>query len=240
MVKLADRRELSPDQIRAIELLKDSTGSWILMGSAADAVSYEANRYAQGLLTYALLEGMQGAALEGDQVEVSKLFGFAQRQVEDLAKGIGGIQRPVLSAPKGQTFPIGLLKEEDRRQIHLATLKPQLLRARAQDRVTFVDSLNLLPALRAGLRAASLPVMRGAQQQEPALVYLDSVVDEIPDALIPQVLYEPGQVSVKFSIRLLRGNTPVVERNVELPTGSAEALGKALVAEIIVASGTAK
>ena len=46
MVKLADRRELSPDQIRAIELLKDSTGSWILMGSAADAVSYEANRYA--------------------------------------------------------------------------------------------------------------------------------------------------------------------------------------------------
>jgi hypothetical protein len=51
-------------------------------------------------------------------------------------------------APKGQTFPIGLLKEEDRRQIHLATLKPQLLRARAQDRMTFVDSMNLLPALR--------------------------------------------------------------------------------------------
>ncbi|MGD0109797.1 MAG: caspase family protein, partial [Rhodopila sp.] len=240
MVKLADRRELSPDQIRAIELLKDSTGSWILMGSAADAVSYEANRYAQGLLTYALLEGMQGAALEEDRVEVSKLFGFAQRQVEDLAKGIGGIQRPVLSAPKGQTFPIGLLNEEDRRQIHLATLKPQLLRARAQDRMTFVDSLNLLPALRAGLRAASLPVMRGAQQQEPALVYLDSVVDEIPDALIPQVLYEPGQGTIKFSIRLLRGNTPVVERNVELPTGSMETLGQALVAEIITASGTAK
>jgi hypothetical protein len=41
-----------------------------------------------------------------------------------------------------------LLKEEDRRQIHLATLKPQLLRARAQDRMTFVDSMNLLPALR--------------------------------------------------------------------------------------------
>ena len=240
MVKLADRRELSPDQIRAIELLKDSTGSWILMGSAADAVSYEANRYAQGLLTYALLEGMQGAALEGDQVEVSKLFGFAQRQVEDLAKGIGGIQRPVLSAPKGQTFPIGLLKEEDRRQIHLATLKPQLLRVRALDRMTFVDSLKLLPALRAGLRAASLPVMRGAQQQEPVVVYLDSVVDEIPDALIPQVLYEPGRGTIKFSIRLLRGNTPVVERNVELPTGSTEMLGQALVAEIITASGTAK
>ena len=49
---------------------------------------------------------MQGAALEEERVEVSKLFGFAQRQVEDLAKGIGVIQRPVMSAPKGQTFPI--------------------------------------------------------------------------------------------------------------------------------------
>ena len=72
------------------------------------------------------------------------------------------------------------------------------------------------------------------------MVYLDSVVDEIPDALIPQVLYEPGQGTIKFSIRLLRGNTPVVERNVELPTGSMETLGQALVAEIITASGTAK
>jgi hypothetical protein len=240
MVKLADRRELSPDQIRAIELLKDSTGSWILMGSAADAVSYEANRYAQGLLTYALLQGMQGAALEEDRVEVSKLFGFAQRQVEDLAKGIGGIQRPVMSAPKGQAFPIGLLKAEDRKQIHVATLKPQLLRAQALDRKSLVDSLKLLPALRTELRAASLPVMRGTQQQEPALVYLDSVVDEVPDALIPQVLYESGQGTIKFSIRLLRDNTPVVERSIELPVGTTETLSKALVAEIVAASGRAQ
>ena len=45
-IQATGRRELSPDQVRAMSLLKDSTGSWILMGSAADAVSYEANRYA--------------------------------------------------------------------------------------------------------------------------------------------------------------------------------------------------
>ena len=240
IVKLAERRELSPDQIRAIELLKDSTGSWILMGSAADAVSYEANRYAQGLLTYALLQGMQGAALDEDRVEVSKLFGFAQRQVGDLAKGIGGVQRPLLSAPKGQTFPIGLLKEEDRKQIHLATLKPQLLRAQALDRRTFVDSFRLLPSLRAELRVASRPVMRGTQQQEPTVVYLDSVVDEVPDALIPQVLYESSGETVKFTIRLLRNNATVAEQSLELPLGSPETLSRALAVELIAASGRIK
>ncbi|MGA3018866.1 MAG: caspase family protein, partial [Bryobacteraceae bacterium] len=236
MVKLADKRDLSTDQIRAIELLKDSTGSWILMGSAADAVSYEANRYAQGLLTYALLQGMQGAALEEDRVEVSRLFGFAQRQVEDLAKGIGGIQRPVMSAPKGQTFPIGLLNEAARKQIHLATLKPQLLRARVLDE-NDLDSLKLEPALRAELRAASLPVTRGVDRQDPQIVYLDSVVDEVPDALIPQLRYTVEGDKVKVRLRLLQNGKPVVERNLELPKGETVQLGRALRAAIVSESG---
>src|SRR5271157_837303 len=239
MVKLAEKRDLSTDQIRAIELLKDSTGSWILMGSAADAVSYEANRYAQGLLTYALLEGMQGAALEEDRVEVSKLLGFAQRQVEDLAKGIGGIQRPVLSAPKGQTFPIGLLREEDRREIHLATLKPQLLRARVFDE-NDLDTLKLEPALRAKLRAASLPVTRGSVRQDSQIVYLDSVVDEVPDALIPQVRYTVEGDKVKVRLRLLQNGKPVVEQNLELPNGDAAQLSSALLAAIVSESGRVK
>ncbi|MDQ3817421.1 MAG: caspase family protein, partial [Acidobacteriota bacterium] len=57
--KLMEKRDLSPDQIRAIERLKDRTGFYILMGSAADAVSYEASQYGQSLLTHALLEGMK-------------------------------------------------------------------------------------------------------------------------------------------------------------------------------------
>jgi WD40 repeat protein len=236
MVKLADRRELSPDQVRAIELLKDSTGSWILMGSAADAVSYEANRYAQGLLTYGLLQGMKGAALDGDQVEVSRLFGFAQRQVEDLARGIGGLQRPILSAPKGQTFPIGLLTIEDRKQIHLATAKAELLRARVLDE-NDLDALNLEPALRTELRTASLPVTRGNEPREPKIVYLDSVVDEVPDALIPQVRYVVANNRVKARLRLLQNGKPIAERNIEIESKEASVLSKELVTNIIAASG---
>ena len=66
LVKLAERRDISPDQRRAIELLKDATGTFILMGSAADSVSYEASRYGEGLLTYALLQGMRGESLDDD------------------------------------------------------------------------------------------------------------------------------------------------------------------------------
>jgi len=59
--KLTQTREVPSDQTRALDRLKDNTGFHLLMGAAADAVSYEANSYGQGLLTYALLEGMKGA-----------------------------------------------------------------------------------------------------------------------------------------------------------------------------------
>jgi hypothetical protein len=231
-VKLANGRDLSPDQIRAIEFLKDATGSWILMGRAADAVSYEANRYAQGLLTYALLEGMQGQALDEDRVEVARLFAFAQRQVVDLAKGIGGIQQPLLSAPKGQTFPIGLLTTEARKEIRLAMPKPQLLRARALDD-NDLDGLKLEPALRAELHLVSLPVTSGNTRQEPPIVYLDSVVDEAPDALIPQVRYKLEGERVTARLRLLRNGVPLVQKTVELNRRPPAEMGKALAAIIV-------
>ena len=64
LLKLVEKRDVPPDQRRAVEFLKESAGTIILMGSAADKVSYEASRYGQGLLTYALLEGMKGRSIE--------------------------------------------------------------------------------------------------------------------------------------------------------------------------------
>jgi WD40 repeat protein len=238
-IKLNESRELSQDQIRAIELLKDSTGSWILMGSAADSVSYEASRYAQGLLTYALLEGMRGEALDGNQVEVARLFSFAQTRVEDLARGIGGIQRPLMSAPKGQTFPIGLLQPEARGRIRLAAVKPQLLRARVHDDDD-LDPLKLEPAVRAALRSASVPVPRGNVREEPHFVYLDSVADEVPDALIPQVRYSMAGPKVRIRLRLLRDGQPVTERNFEVEAGQRDVLVQNILTAILEESDKVK
>lgn len=203
------------------------------MGSAADAVSYEASRYGQGLLTYALLQGMQGRALEEDRVEVNRLFGFAQRQVVDLARGIGGIQQPVLSAPQGQTFPIGLMPESARRQIRLAALKPQLLRVRVLDD-NDLDHLRLEPALRAELRAVSMPVASGAGWQEPPVAYLDSVVDEVPDAMAPQVRYHVSGGEATVRLRLLRDGQPVLERSLTLPTTEIAEMARQLAKQIVV------
>ena len=61
--RLTDKREVDGSQIRALDRLKDRTGMHVLAGCAADAVSYEATRYGQGLLTYSLLTGMTGGAL---------------------------------------------------------------------------------------------------------------------------------------------------------------------------------
>jgi WD40 repeat protein len=154
--KLTETRALSSDQIRAIDRMKDRTGFVVLMGSAADAVSYEASQYGQGLLTYALLQGMRGAALrEDDLVDVAKLFGYAADQVPPLAKSIGGIQKPVIAAPKGTSFDIGQVKSEDKKEIPLALVRPLILRAIFQrEKPPFFDSLGLSKRVNAGLREA--------------------------------------------------------------------------------------
>ncbi|MCB9745194.1 MAG: caspase family protein, partial [Alphaproteobacteria bacterium] len=61
------RSELtSDDQRRALEELKDRMGVVILAGAPASRSAYERPELAHGLLTYALLEGMRGGALDED------------------------------------------------------------------------------------------------------------------------------------------------------------------------------
>ena len=59
--KLTDKRAVPGSQVRALERVKDRTGIHVLAGCAADAVSYEASRYGQGVLTYSLLLAMRGS-----------------------------------------------------------------------------------------------------------------------------------------------------------------------------------
>jgi hypothetical protein len=106
--RLSEVRALSSDQIRAIARLKDRTGLHVLMGSSANAASYEASQYGQGLLTYALLEGMRGAALrDGEYVDVAKLFGHATEEVPRLARSIGGSRAPSSRRPVGRASTSG-------------------------------------------------------------------------------------------------------------------------------------
>jgi len=195
--KLMEKRNLSADQIRAIDRMRDRTGFHVLMGCSADRVSYEASRYSQGLLTHSLLKGMRGAKLRANEyVDVSDLFRYAEDEVETLARDVGGTQKPLVLAPKGNTFDIGQLKDDDKKRIPLAMVRPLVLRPRLQNADLLRDNLKLEPRLREQLAKESQIQARG---QSPKLVFVDA--DEMFGAVRPSGTYTV--VGKKVTVRLV-------------------------------------
>jgi WD40 repeat protein/uncharacterized caspase-like protein len=200
---LSTKRDLSSDQVRAIEFLKDKAGVHILMGSTADQPSYEASQYGQGLLTYALLEGMSGRALQNiEYVDVQTLFRYTERRVPQLATNIGGIQQPVNTSPTGKSFVIGQMTESDQKQVPLAHVKPVILRPLLSSGEEGDDPLNLVVALRKRLDAeSSYEIARRQGRNEPLLVYVDD--DSFPHAvrITGTYLLEGDRVRIKTFLR---------------------------------------
>ncbi|MCB9265025.1 MAG: hypothetical protein H6558_08370 [Lewinellaceae bacterium] len=114
-----------------LDRLRDRTGVFVISGSANDQASYEASPYGMGLLTYSLLLGMTGGALqEGEIVDVESLFKFAEENVPVLAEDVGAIQVPKFWKPEGsRSFPIGRVTEAEQRQLALPSPKPVFARA---------------------------------------------------------------------------------------------------------------
>jgi hypothetical protein len=203
--KLTERREIPGSQVRALDRLKDRTGVFVLAGCAADQVSYEASRYGQGLLTYSLLLGMRGAALrEESYVDVGKLFAFAADTVPDLAKDIGGIQRPVLAQPKGgASFDIGRLTAEARAKVPLQEAKPLFVRCSFQEERRLKDVLGLERAVNEALRG------------DPSLIFVDAC--EMPGALQLIGRYVVKDGTVTLTSVLFRGEEEMATFAVEGP-----------------------
>lgn len=204
--RIVERRAPSSDAKRALERMRTRVGFHVLMGSAADSVSYEASQYGQGLLAYSLLQGMKGAALQPDgQVDVSRLFNYAADTVPALAKNVGGIQRPEIRVPLGgASFAIGLIGDDDKKLIPLAQLKPVILRPNFQNQTLGYDNLKLTAVLRDRLRKASCVVIRC--RANDGLVFLD--LDEMPGAIIPSGNYVVTGDRVKVSVNLLLDEHP--------------------------------
>lgn len=202
----ASERELTTDQRRAIEFLKDRSGTHILMGSTEDRPSYEASQFGQGLLTRALLEGMSGAGLEevNRYVDVQKLFRYVEWRVPQLAQNIGGVQRPTNSSPSGKTFVIGQMSGDSASLIRLPTEKYFVLRpALGNANDDNYDTLKLNDQLAKLLNDENNPLM--TRGREPSLVYLNE--EDFPRALKPTGFYWIEKtpvgdvVRVKMSLR---------------------------------------
>jgi WD40 repeat protein len=231
---LIAKRDLPSDQIRAIDRLKDRTGFFVLMGSAADAVSYEASRYGQGLLTYTLLQAMKGARLrEGVYADVNQLFDYAADTVPQMARNIGGIQRPVIISPlTGSSFDIGRYTEKEKVEIRLSQVKPLILRPRLQNKELDYDNLKLEPQLRQALREASFVAARG--ERESALVFVDA--DEKTDAVTPSGSYVVEGDKVKVTVRLIRNDKPVATVTAEGNKNDKEGLIRQIIQSITQSS----
>ena len=149
-------RSVEASQIKAIDRMKDRTGMYVLSGCAADAVSYEASQFGQGLLTYAILEALSGAALKnGRYVDVFTIMDHARERVPELAEHIGGIQTPQLLIPSSGSFDIGILEEEDKSTIPLAASKTVYVKANLVHKKKYRDMDGLSTKLNEALNEAS-------------------------------------------------------------------------------------
>ena len=208
---MVSRSDRPSSEIRALERLKDRTGTYVLAGSAADAVSYEASIYGQGLLTYSLLFGMKGASLrENKFVDVMQLFQFAADKVPDLAKAIGGIQKPEIRVPyEAQSFDIGIVDELIRDQINLPSPKPLFVRSNFMNAESFADDLRLTDAINEQLNDFS-----ASRKGEPKLVFID--VARFSDAYSLKGQYTLNNDNIKLVFRLFMGEEILETFNIEV------------------------
>ncbi|MFM9872024.1 MAG: caspase family protein [Fimbriimonadaceae bacterium] len=131
-------RASGSDYIRAYESIRDSSGTWLLAGAAADQLSYESRSVDHGLLTYSLLEAIDRVTPDGLRstpsgelfLDVDRWFNYAATRVESLRNeiGIDGVQKPeVRKGATNQTFDIGVTRETFRGEIGLKAPKPIVL-----------------------------------------------------------------------------------------------------------------
>ncbi len=229
-------RNLSPDQIRALEKLKDRSGLQILMGSAANQFAYEASQYGQGLLTYALLEGIKGAALKNEtSVETGVLFDYAVNRVPkmDISNGTSGLQSPRIFG--STSIPIGLIlskADKDAIKIQESPLpifgRPFFVKKGESD-----DTLGLIDAFGKKLDEAADTVSRGANgnRQTAPLVFIDK--NNFPGAFRVTGTYtEENGVIVIEEIKIKKGDISIaVEGKVSGKT--AEEVAENLLKEVL-------
>lgn len=222
-------RDVPTSQLRAMMRMKDRAGLHVISGCASNAVSYEASRYGQGLLTYSLLMGMKGAALRDNQfVDVKQLFEFAADRVPELARDIGRVQKPQVCSPfGGESFDIGLITASEAAAIPLADAKPLFVRANFQDDKKMFDQLNLGKIVNESLRGVTY---RAATNPfEAWLVYLD--VPEFPNSYSLNGRYAIKGDEITVSAVLRRGEEEGTIFTVKGTSPNVKELAQTLISE---------
>jgi hypothetical protein len=221
---LLAKRDTEASQIKAIDRMKDRTGLYVLSGCAANAVSYEATRFGQGLLTYSVLQAMRGMALrENKFVDVTTLLNYSSEEVPKMAKDNGGIQKPQMLIPKGGSFDIGIIQESDKALIPVATLKTVFVRATLLEKARGKDILKLSKEINDKLNDIS-----GKGDEKNAIIFVDT--DDYPEACSISGTYTMNGNNVSFSGSISCGEK---EKPITIENVSKEKLVEQIVAEAL-------
>jgi WD40 repeat protein len=161
---LSSNRSISGEYQRAWEGIRDTTGTWLLAGSASDQLSYESSNVDHGMLTYSLLEAINNASPEGLRetpsgqkfVDVEKWLGYAANRVESLKAEVGvkGVQRPEFRrATQGSSFDIGVVDDAEKGILNLKPPMPVAIVGSFQNQEE--DPIGLEPALQKALEEST-------------------------------------------------------------------------------------
>jgi len=227
----AQTRSVDALQVRSIDRLRERTGFYILMGSAADAVSYEANEFRQGLLTYSLIEAMTNDKnlRDGKFLDVEKWFASAEEKVETLAKGIGGVQRPsFFKSNFAKTFDIGRIERDEQKLLPLAQRVPLILQPELRETGKFTDKERLTEKLEVRLLEQSASNVRG---ESAAINYIKATT--AANGLSPRGFYAlNADGTVTIDVSLIRDEEEIAKLKV---TAAKEEIIEKLLQEIIKA-----
>lgn len=159
--ELVDSRSVSGEYQRAWETIKDSTGTWLLAGTAADTLSYESANVDHGVLSYSLLEAIDQASPQGLRagegndlfVDVEQWLTYAANRVESLKNevGISGVQRPELKRSLGHSsFSVGVTTKDQKGMVGLKPPMPIVIVGTFQKEEE--DPLGVEPVMAKALR----------------------------------------------------------------------------------------
>ena len=99
------------DEQQALAQMARAQGIYVLAASTAQQYAGEVKALGHGILTYALLEGLNGKAAGADSiVKVNQLFAYTDERVPALAKEYRGREQWPVSFGKGQNFPLVIKK----------------------------------------------------------------------------------------------------------------------------------
>ena len=156
---------------------------------------------------------------------MSRLFNYAADHVPELARGVGGIQRPLIASPKGgASFDIGQLTAADLPKIPLASKRPVVLQTSFQEETTFRDVLQLGKQVDELLRQAS------SQATVAAPMYVDA--REFPGGFEVAGRYRTANNQVTVTVKLYVDRKPAGSFSTTGPAADIESLARRIVASL--------